>query len=108
MNREAVFPAIQADEIMQSQVPGSHVDYGRGIADLLPVVIGRIRELFLKYAIPSRIVDACGTLTAAASLLRIPVLLTLIFGVHVRTPRVRSRRSRKKRAIHVIVGREIL
>jgi hypothetical protein len=107
MNREAVFPAIQVDEIMQSPDRGSHIGDRRGIADLLPVVIGRIRELFHKYAIPSRIVDACRTLAAAASWLRIPALLTSVFSVHVRSPRVRSRRSRKKRAIHVIVARKI-
>jgi hypothetical protein len=93
MNREAVFPAIQVDEIMQAQDSLSHVDYRRGIADF-PVVIEGIRELLQKYALPSRIIDACGALTAAASLLRIPVLLASIFSVHVRSLRVRSRRSR--------------
>jgi hypothetical protein len=109
MNREAVFPAIQVDEIMQSQkrsAKGLHVDYGRGIANLLPVVIGRIRELFREYAIPPRIVDARGALAAAAALFRIPVLLASIFSVHVRSLRVRSRRSCKKRAIYLIVGRK--
>src|ERR1700674_626286 len=81
------------------------VDYRRGIAALLRVVIGGIRELFLKYAIPSRIIDAGGASTAAAAWL--PVLLTSIFSVHIRSLRVPSRGARKKRAIHVIAGRKI-
>jgi hypothetical protein len=102
MNREAVFPPIPVDEIMQFL----EIDYGRGIARF-PVVIERICELFAKYTIPARIIDACGALTAAAASLRISVILASIFSVHVRSLRVRSRRSRQKRAIHVIVGREI-
>ena len=87
--------------------PNLEVDHRRGSTALLPVVIGRIRELFLKYAIPSRIIDARVALTTAAARFGIPVLLTSIFSVHVRSLRVRSRRARKKRAIHVITGRKI-
>ena len=90
---------------MQSPEPDLEIDDRRRSAALLPVVIGRIRELFLKYAIPSRIIDAHVALTAAAARLGIPVLLTSIFSVHVRSLRVRLRRARKKRAIHVIAGR---
>jgi len=77
-----------ATGIRATRAPHSHVGYRRGIADLLRGVIERVRELFLKYAFPSGIVDACCALSAAAVLPRIPVLLTAILSGHVRSLRL--------------------